>query len=171
MLQIQRYISYASEALANGGQIELEPEGVKGQVRIEKKEFKRKPNALILTLRSGFHSRTHILHASEALSREGIEHKLSHTKKRRLPRRLFVSLPANNKMVSSSATHIIRVVYTAMGVCDINSYSITCWGPFKKGFHEADGEIIKKPLSLTVGYFLGYIIGRILRVFSGKDGT
>lgn len=163
LLQLQRYITYASESLDDGGNIEIEPEGFTGPIRIEKKTYKSRPDSIILSIRSGFHSRDSIVSVSKALTKEGIDHKFAYTKKQHLPRRLFVPLRIDSKMVSSAATHIIRTIYKAIGAGHINTFSIACWGPYKKGLLEADGEIIKTPFF----YHAGYVTGRILRIITG----
>ena len=168
LLQLQRYIKFASETLDDGGHIEIKPEGFKGPIRIEKKIYKSKPDSIILSIRSGFHARDHIVSVSEALTKEGIDHKFFYTKEKHLPRHLFVQLQVNSKMLSSSATHIVRIMYKAIGAGHINTFSIACWGPYKKGFIAADGEIIKYPILYRAGYVTGWIIRNITKTFSGK---
>jgi hypothetical protein len=166
--QIQKYVAYASEALSGGGQLEIEPKGFRSPIRLEKKVHKSKEDSIIISMRSGFNSRGNISAASEALNREGIEHRLIYTRKRNLPRRLYVSLPAENKFGSSAATHIIRILCEAIGAGDSPSFSITCWGPYNNGYTIADGEIIEKPISFRVGHFIGYIGGALYRLFDFK---
>lgn len=161
LIQLQWYIAYSSAALDNGGHLEIEPDGLKGAIKLEKKEYKNKQNTILLSMSSGLHSRDRLMAASKALSEEGIEHKLNYTKRRHLPRRLYVSIQAEDKLVAPATTHIIQILNKASGIEDAKTFTVICWGPYKTGYQLADGNVIKKPSSYTAGFFFGYLVGKV----------
>ena len=161
LIQLQQYIAYSSIALDNGGHLEIELDGLKGTIKLEKKEYKNKQDTILLSMSSGLNSRDRLLTASKVLSEEGIEHKLNYTKRRHLPRRLYVPIQAEGKLVASATTHVVRILSKAMGIEDPKTFTVICWGPYKTGYQLADGDVIKKPSSFRAGFFLGYLIGKV----------
>ncbi len=161
LTQLQQYIVYSLTALDNSGYLEIEPDGLKGAIKLERKEYKNKQDSILLSMSSGLHSRDRLMTASKALSKEGIEHKLNYTKRRHLPRRLYISIQAEGKLVASSTTHVVRILSKALGIEDPKTFTVICWGPYKTGYQLADGDVIKKPSSFRVGFFLGYLVGKV----------
>jgi len=169
LIKLQKYIDYSSTALDNGGHLEIEPDGLKGAIKLEKKEYKNKQDTFLLSMSSGLHSRDRLMTASKALSEEGIEHKLSYTKRRHLPRRLYVSIQAEGKLLSSATTHVVQILSKALGIEDPNTFTVICWGPYKTGYQLADGDVIKKPSSFKAGFFLGYLVGKVANALRLKN--
>ncbi len=161
LIQLQQYIVYSSTALDNGGHLEIEPKGIKGAIKLEKKEYKNKQDIILLSMSSGLNSRDRLMTASRALTEEGIEHKLNYTERRHLPRRLYVSVQAEGNLVASATTHVVRILSKALGIEDPKTFTVICWGPYKTGYQLADGDVIKKPPSFRAGFFLGYLVGKV----------
>ncbi len=77
---LSRYLTYLLEkALANGGTVHIQPEGMKGGMNITKREYVKKPAKVFITLSSGYIPRNDIAKVSERFKRDGIDHKLHYT--------------------------------------------------------------------------------------------
>ena len=163
--EVKKYIAYAAKALKNNGFIEIHFNENHGPIKLVKKEHIRKEDEITLRITAGDHSRKHLSETSEILTRNGIDHKMTLTKKKKLPQHLCFSIPAESPMVSSAAGNFIDTFISVLGVENPASFSVTCWGFYKPGFSEHDGEVIEKPKSYSVGFYLGHLTGNIVRLF------
>ncbi len=158
---LQRYISYLKVALENGGLIQIIPSGIEGHINLRKKEYKTKPDVFLVELSSGFHSREKLVDISNVFIDKDIEHKLTFTKKKGLPKRLVIRTQTNEMLTSVATTNIIRCICNEINEIKENSFTLKLYGPFKIGYTPEDGEVIEHLSSYKFGWFVGYLIGSI----------
>lgn len=166
-LELQRYIAYGAKALADGGWLRIQVDGFNAPIGIKKRVLKRESN-LIVQVSSGDHSRESVQAVAHSLESEGIDYRLTYSRKRRLPRWTEVRLQVDDPLMPSSCTHVIKQMSKALGATG-DTFAVSLWGPFAPGFPPEDGDVIPHPKSHNFGVALGSWIGSLLRVFGPRS--
>jgi hypothetical protein len=162
-LDLQRYITYAAKALADGGWVHVQVDGFNAPIGLKKNVLKR-GSTLIVRVSSGEHSREAVQAVADSLKKENIEYRLTYSRKRRLPRWSDVEFQIDDPLMPSACTHVIKKMSQALGATG-DKYTVTLGGPFASGFPPTDGEVIPHSKSTTLGFNLGFWVGSIVRLF------
>lgn len=163
-IQLQRYIAYATEALASGGWISVHSATNSGNVTVRKRDLKRNPPRLTLRVNGNGVDRAPLWRVAEALEASGIQHRRIYTRRLRLPCAVEVNLDSADPLMPAACTQIIRKALEILGPAP-SRYSLLLAGPFKPGFPPQDGEVIPHDRPWRYGYRIGYFLGSLVRGF------
>lgn len=166
-LQLQRYIAYAATALEDGGWIWVRKDGLDAPIGIKKQSLKR-GTRLTVQVSSGDHPRESVQAVADWLEEAGIKHRLTLSRKRKLPRWADVTLPVDDPLTPSACTHVINQMSEALGVTG-DTYSVCLGGRYRYGFAPEDGEVIPHTRSYRYGRAFGYWLGTLVRTFRSRE--
>lgn len=133
-----------------------------------KKQDLKKGTMLTVQVSSGDHPREAVQAVADRLAHRGIEHELTLSRRKKLPRWTEVKLRVDDPLMPSACAHIVDEMSKVLGANDEN-YSVCLAGGYRHGFSPEDGEVIPHTRSQRYGYALGHWIGSSLRRLRARE--
>jgi hypothetical protein len=157
--ELQQYLKYLFEsALTDNGSIHIKIDDVPIAVNVKKYVFQNKPFSVQVVLSSGYVERNNIAAIAAYFSNRHIGHSLHYTHSREELHRMKINLSSYGMSISQSIVQTLKSMLIALDYDESASYTISVYGPIKRGFTIQDGNIIKRSFAYSLGRYVGALI-------------
>jgi hypothetical protein len=130
-------------------------------IPIVKKTYRTKPATLEVLIRSGSFGRVRLVKLNEQLSSEGYELKISYTSKRKLLKRIVVSLLIDDGTVALSGLKVLRSIAAAVSISWPSAVAVGyALGSEAPGL---PGRLSYRPPFRNAGYQIGLAVGKLVK--------
>jgi len=158
---VKTHLRYCASSLKPGDRVEFLLCDVGVVIPLVKSVYRNKPSTLDVLIRSGSIGRDQLEKLRTSLSAGGYDPKVSLTSKKKLLRRLVVSLNVEDAFISVTGLNVIRSIASALRLPWPCRMAIGY--AFGSENLSLPGQLVYRDTYRNMGYRLGYAVGKLLR--------
>jgi hypothetical protein len=158
---VRTHLRYCASSLKAGDRVEFLLSDAGVVIPLVKTVKRNKPSTLDVLIRSGSIGRDRLEELRTSLRAEGYDPKVSFTTKKKLLKRLVVSLNAEDGFISVAGLNVMRSIASTLGL----SWPCRMAVGYQSGSENPrlPGQLVYRSPLRNAGFRFGYAVGKLLR--------